>query len=129
MADLAMRRLEPDVVAMVVAGEWDLADGDAALRTWGAVLNSGAPAFIVDLEACIFMDSSALRMLYDIKRTAEQNGLGWAVLGSGPALHRLFEVTGSYRALPIVHEREAAMELARTSRRRPMMLDAPGRAR
>lgn len=109
---------------MVVSGEWDLADDDDALRAWGAVLNSGAPGLLVDLEACTFIDSSALRMLYDIKRTAEQSELRWAVLGSGPAVHRLFELTGSYHALPIVHEREAAMDLARTSPTGPMMLDA-----
>lgn len=115
MADVTMRRLEPDVVAMVVSGEWDLADEVDALRVWGDVLNSGAPGFLVDLEACAFMDSSALRMLFDIGRTAQQNELRWGVLGSGPAVRRLFDLTGAEEALPIVHDREAAMELARPS--------------
>ena len=125
MADLTMRWLEPDIVAMVVSGEWDLADDDDALRTWGAVLNSGAPGFLVDLEACTFMDSSALRMLYDIKRTAEQSGLRWAVLGSGKAVCRLFDLTGAYETLPIVHERVAAMKLARLSSARRVPGFAP----
>lgn len=115
MADLTMRQLEPDVAAMVVSGEWDLADDDDALRAWGDALESRAPGFVVDLEACTFLDSSALRMLYDIKRTAEQSELRWAVLGSEPAVRRLFDLTASYQALPIVYEREAAMELARPS--------------
>jgi anti-anti-sigma factor len=113
MADLTVQRLEPDVVAMVVSGEWDLADEADALRAWGDVLNSGAPGFLVDLEACTFMDSSSLRMLFDIKRTAEQSELRWAVLGCGEAVCRLFEVTGSDQVLPIVHDRKVAMELAR----------------
>jgi anti-anti-sigma factor len=103
---------------MVVSGEWDLADEQDALRTWGAVLNSGSPGFLLDLEACTFMDSSALRMLFDINRAAEENELRWGVLGSGPAVRRLFDVTNAEEALPIVHDREAAMDLARPSRTR-----------
>jgi len=123
MADLTLRQVEPDVVAMVVSGEWDLADEQDALRTWGAVLNSGSPGFLLDLEACTFMDSSALRMLFDINRAAEENELRWGVLGSGPAVRRLFDVTNAEEALPIVHDREAAMDLARPSRTRRAMAD------
>lgn len=103
MADLTTGRANPGIFTIVVSGEWDFADDDAAEEACSAAIISGAAGVLVDLEACSFMDSSALRRLYVLGEELRRRSTAWSVLAAGSPVRRLFEVTGADQALPLAH--------------------------
>ena len=75
-----------------VRGDIDLVSGqafrDALLRA-----QEGAPDVIVDFSEVAFMDSTGIHALLGAYRRAQNRG-SLAVVGSSPAVRRVFEITG-----------------------------------
>jgi anti-anti-sigma factor len=75
-----------------VRGDIDLASGQA-FRDALLSAQEGAPEVIVDLGEVAFMDSTGIHALLGAYRRAQNRG-SLGVVGSSPAVRRVFEITG-----------------------------------
>ncbi|MDC2959963.1 ANTAR domain-containing protein [Streptomyces gilvifuscus] len=83
-----------DRVLVTVRGELDV--GGAGLRTaLGDVLDRSAAGLDLDLTALGFCDCGGLNILLDLRRQALAQGKTVGVRACGPAVTRLFELTGT----------------------------------
>lgn len=82
-----------------VAGEVDLASaGELVLRGQQALEGGG---LVLDLEAVSFMDSSGVRALEALMRTAEETGAPLAIRPQlAPNVREVLELTGLLQVLP-----------------------------
>ena len=101
------------VSVVSLLGEHDLVSADevrAALE--GALEGSGG--MVVDLSQTLFIDSSVIHALYDTRAALGDRG-GQLVLQlqTASVLVRALEVSGLADAVPLAHDRDAAIALAR----------------
>ena len=115
MAKIDRMMLEDDVAAVVIKGEFDLADEARAELAFDFVLGLRAPAMLLDLTACEFMDSTGLRTLLRTNERAHRAGTRVAIAGSQPRVDRLFRLTGVGKRLAIFRDREAALASLRAA--------------
>jgi anti-sigma B factor antagonist len=118
--DLNEIRLEPSDDGVVVAsleGEHDIYTAPALRDRMYGVIAEGRP-LVVDLTGATFVDSSILGALLGARRRAHEAGLGFAVCcaeSMDPGVRRILDVTGLVPVLPVVADREAAFDAARTA--------------
>ena len=86
-----------DEVAVAPRGELDLASVDELTREVEELWATGFRRVLIDLTALEFIDSSGLRSLLELRKTAASDGHDLA-LRSGPAVvQRIFNLTGTAR--------------------------------
>jgi anti-sigma B factor antagonist len=85
-----------------LGGELDLASRQRLEDALGEA--EGAESVILDLEPLTFIDSSGLRVLYDIWSISRRDGFNFAIVGVGGHVRRVFELTGLDKVLPLVDE-------------------------
>jgi anti-anti-sigma factor len=89
----------PDGTELRVAGEMDLASAGELVRNGQEALEAGA--LVLDLEAVSFMDSSGVRALEALARTAEETGASLTIrLRLAPNVREVLELTGMLPLLP-----------------------------
>ena len=100
------------VAVVVVHGEHDL-------HTAGLLrerLEAAEGAIVLDLSDASFIDSSVIRVMLEARGQAHDRGTGFAVAladGADPGVRRVLEVTGLIERLPVMDDRDAAIEVAR----------------
>lgn len=99
------------LVSLVPAGELDMAtvgEVDRALREAQARAHTG---LVVDLRRLTFLDCAGLQVLLAAADWARRAGVQLTFVRGPRAVHRLFELTGLDRTLPVVdlHPRDAAL--------------------
>lgn len=76
------------------SGELDLANVEECTAGLHEPLTGPAPLIVLELGDLEFADSTALRMLIDMKRNAEGAGKRLVIDGISPAVLRLFDASG-----------------------------------
>jgi anti-anti-sigma factor len=92
--DLAVERTDGQAV-LTVSGEIDMVTAPTLHQAAEALLLSqDVQDVVVDLSAVTFCDSSALRVLLQLRMTADRLGGAVHVRGASGTVARIFEVTG-----------------------------------
>ncbi len=87
------------VVRVTVAGEVDSTSAPVLREQIDAVIDSGAPEFVVDLVQVSFLDSAGLCVLAAAHRRAGERGIRMRVLASSRAVIRPLQITGLWSLL------------------------------
>lgn len=87
------------VVRVTAAGEVDSTSAPVLREQIDAVLDSGAPEFVVDLVQVSFLDSAGLCVLAAAHRRAGERGIRMRVLASSRAVIRPLQITGLWSLL------------------------------
>jgi anti-anti-sigma factor len=87
------RRLEANASIVVPTGELDLATVPA-VREELRLARSGAPLLVLDLREVTFMDSSALRLLVEVQREADDDGCSFVAVRGPASVRRVIELSG-----------------------------------
>lgn len=104
-----------DVTVVALSGEHDIYTAPSLRERIYAVVEDGK-AVVVDLTDTKFIDSSVLGVLLGARRRATEADLGFAVCCGEElesSVRRVLEVTGLMSVLPVVEERDSALEAAR----------------
>ncbi|MEU6809958.1 STAS domain-containing protein [Streptomyces sp. NPDC046831] len=104
-AEAGVSRSAPDGPIWVIAlhGDFDMETLDGVEETTAAALRSFPGPVVFDLEDVTFCDSALLNLLLGTAR-ARTTGL----VGAGPLVLRLLEVTGTHAVLPRFPDLDAA---------------------
>lgn len=97
---------ERETAELIAAGEIDLATVEQLERALEALIEAGCPRIVIDLRAVEFLDSTGLRALVCAHARAERDGWQLAIVPGGPAVQRIFEITGVIDRLPFVLDGE-----------------------
>ena len=84
-----------DEVAVVAAGELDLASADRLGEEVRNVLAVGSAQIVLDLRQVDFIDSTGLRMLLSLRNDAQRNERALTLVPPTPAARRIFDITGT----------------------------------
>lgn len=84
-----------DEVAVVLAGELDLASVDELERAVAELKVAGFQSIVIDLHEVDFIDSTGLRMLIALRNDAKRNGHALKLVSPGPTTSRIFGITGT----------------------------------
>ena len=87
------------VVRVTAAGEVDSTSAPVLREQIDAVLDSGAPEFVVDLVQVTFLDSAGLCVLAGAHRRAGERGIRMRVFASSRAVIRPLQITGLWSLL------------------------------
>ena len=87
------------VVRVTAAGEVDSTSAPVLREQIDAVLDSGAPEFVVDLVHVSFLDSAGLCVLAAAHRRAGERSIRMRVLASSRAVIRPLQITGLWSLL------------------------------
>jgi len=87
------------VVRVTAAGEVDSTSAPVLREQLDAVLDSGAPEFVVDLVQVSFLDSAGLCVLAAAHRRAGERSIRMRVLASSRAVIRPLQITGLWSLL------------------------------
>jgi anti-sigma B factor antagonist len=91
---------ERDGVRVRPVGALDMATAPALDAEIAQLRDAGFRRILVDLRRLEFMDSSGLRALLTLHARAGSDGFELGVVRGNPAVHRVFEVTGTKDVLP-----------------------------
>lgn len=117
-APLTLHRQADDVVVVELRGEHDLSTA-AGLRDQLTELVEDGSSVVVELALVSFMDSTVLGALLGGLRRARERGQDFALViaaDTDPAVRRVFELTGLFRAFPVYATREEALRVTRDAR-------------
>jgi anti-sigma B factor antagonist len=109
--------VSPDTSGIVpvarISGEIDLANA-AQLRDAVLALAAGdAHGLIVDLTEVSYLDSSGVRVLFQLARDLRQHDQTFLVtVPVGSPLRRVLKITGLHEVAPICDDLDAALNLA-----------------
>ncbi|MFB4309854.1 STAS domain-containing protein [Actinomadura sp. GTD37] len=91
--------------------EVDLSNGEAILEQAMRLLDSGAPALILDLTDCTFCDSNGLNVVTRSQMRASELGVPmWVVLPQRGIVRRVSDVAGLQRRVAIAPDVTTARE-------------------
>ena len=100
--EIALEKEESGIVVVSLTGEHDLTTAPTLRERIEAEL-PGASGLLIDLSRAEFIDSSIIGVVLEVRRGAEDAGIGFAAAleGGDPAVHRVLEVTGLDSNLPV----------------------------
>ena len=94
----AMELTELDSVGQAsilqVCGDIDLETAEVFRATLTELIERGSGPVVVDISGVAFLDSTGLRVLDDVRRTADRHGTQLALVCPHERLLRLFRITG-----------------------------------
>ena len=100
--------IDEHIVVVAVEGDLDLWSAPALKRTLSELLDSGPTRLVLDLNRVGFMDSTALGVMVAIhRRLSAQQRL--AIAAAGPAVLRVFELSGIDTLLQVFPNRDEAL--------------------
>ncbi|HET6548826.1 MAG TPA: STAS domain-containing protein [Solirubrobacter sp.] len=79
---------------VTIAGEIDLATSTRVNRELDMALDRTPRRLHIELAAVPFMDTTGVAVLLKARRRALEQGCGFSVTSTSPAIARLFEITG-----------------------------------
>jgi anti-anti-sigma factor len=82
-------------VVVVPMGDLDLASADALERAVRTLPRDGGEDLVIDLRRLDYLDSTGLRVLLELRREAERDGLALKLVPGPPAVQRVFQLTGT----------------------------------
>jgi anti-sigma B factor antagonist len=111
--EVVVERREPGVVVVSLTGEHDLTTAPLLRERMEEAIGQDG-GVLIDLTQAEFIDSSIIGVVLEIRRRAEEQGIGFAAAleGGDPAVRRVLEVTGLDSNLPVHPSLDAAIEQA-----------------
>jgi anti-sigma B factor antagonist len=111
--EIALERTDAGLAVLAISGEHDLSTAPTLRQKLDGLIAEGTPV-VVDLSPASFVDSSILGVILEARRSAEAEGLGFAVShASGPdPVGRVLDITGLRNELPVHAGREQAERAA-----------------
>jgi anti-sigma B factor antagonist len=109
--NVVIDRSEPGVAIVALTGEHETFTAEKLRRDLRALLDEER-AVVVDLSATTFLDSAVVGVILEARSHAQECGVKFALVmddNTGPAVQRLFELTGLGDYLPIARSRDAAL--------------------
>ena len=105
--DVSRTELPDRGTVLAVEGELDMATAPVLEE---ALADAGfAERLVVDLTACTFVDSSAVRVLVSSGRDSEAAGGSIALVVTNPGILRVLEISGVDTMLPVHETLDAAL--------------------
>ena len=104
-------RSERGVAIVTLTGEHATYTAEKLGRELEALLEEGC-GVVVDLTDATFLDSSVVAVILAARAIAAERGLKFALVmhdHTGPAVRRLFELTGLRSVLTVTSSRDAAL--------------------
>ena len=117
-APLTIQRHDEDIAVVELRGDHDLSTA-AGLRDQLTELVEAGSSVIVELGLVSFMDSTVLGALLGGLRRARERDQEFALVitaDTEPAVRRVFELTGLFRAFPVYPTRDEALRVTRDAR-------------
>jgi anti-anti-sigma factor len=100
------------VPIMRIRGEMDLSNVDSIGATIREAVGSAAPGLIVDLSQLEYLDSSGVRLLFQVADALEERGrVMRAVVPSTAAIRRVLELADLAQRVPVDETEDAARAL------------------
>jgi anti-sigma B factor antagonist len=117
--EIALERTNAGLAVLSISGEHDLSTAPELRRSFSKLIREGDP-IVVDLSPATFVDSSILGTILGARRSAEEAGLGFAVVHQtgDDSVGRVLEITGLRTELPVHDARDEAMAAASNGGRR-----------
>ena len=109
--NVVIDRSEPGVAIVALTGEHETFTAEKLRRELRTLVDEER-SVVVDLSAATFLDSAVVGVILEARGRAQERGLKFALVmddNTGPAVQRLFELTGLGTVLPIVGSRAAAL--------------------
>jgi anti-sigma B factor antagonist len=97
-----------DVAVLAVSGEVDVATVPRLREQLHALVASGTPRIVVDLDAVDFLDSTGLGVLVGALKRVRNNGGELALVCTSPRIRKVFEVTGLTKVFSLYDTVDAA---------------------
>ena len=89
-------------VVVVESSDWlDVSTGPDVERVVADAVRAAPGAVVVDLTRCSMVDPYGLGVLLRARRTAEDAGAGFSLLGANPRVRHVLELTGLTDELPV----------------------------
>jgi stage II sporulation protein AA (anti-sigma F factor antagonist) len=122
---------DEDVIAVVcVAEEIDVSNADRIAVTLASSVRNEQWGMVVDLSQLSYLDSSGIRLLFDLRRRLERRRQElWAVVPPGSPVLRVLELTQVSGIIPLaatIDEAVAAIRQEMSRTHRPWPEEAPG---
>ena len=99
----------PGTAVLALEGDADLHSANELNARLGAAIESGAVLLVVDLARVTFIDSMALGVLLEAMKRLRARGGALRIVGPGPNLRRIFEITLLDRIFPLDATRSEAL--------------------
>lgn len=97
-------RLDGAGVRVAPHGEIDIATADRLQARIAELLAGGCTRLVLDLEGVRFMDSTGIRLLVELTRSARDDHWELAVIRVPHAVRRVLELSGVLDAVPLEQE-------------------------
>jgi anti-anti-sigma factor len=106
---------DEDVIAVVcVAEEIDVSNADRIAVTLASSVRNEQWGLVVDVSQLSYLDSSGIRLLFDLKRRLERRRQElWAVVPGGSPVYRVLELTQVGGIVPLAATVDEAVEAIR----------------
>jgi anti-sigma B factor antagonist len=88
-------------VRVRLEGELDLSTAATFQTAVLELMENGWSTILVDLGGLTFMDSSGLRMAFELDNEASRRGIALRLMGANDDVRRLFSLTGLSRRLHV----------------------------
>ncbi len=82
------------VAVISLPGEIDISNADRVREDLLSIVNRGATLLVVDMSATTFCDSAGINAMVRAFKRATANGTGMRLVVTGPAVLRVFAITG-----------------------------------
>jgi anti-sigma B factor antagonist len=104
-------RSEPGIAIIALTGEHETYTAQKLRRELQTLLEAGC-GVVVDLTEATFLDSAVVGVILEARALAAERDLKFALVmddHTGPAVQRLFELTGLRSVLTVASSRDAAL--------------------
>jgi anti-anti-sigma factor len=98
--DVAVERRDGAAVVRPI-GELDMASAPQLREIVGGLRHTHS-SLLIDLKGVTFLDSTGLRLIWDVDAMCRHDGLDLKLAPGPPEVMRVFELTGLTRRLPFI---------------------------
>jgi anti-sigma B factor antagonist len=94
---------------LVPRGDVDLGSAPQLRSALSPLLDGGNPRLLLDLSGVGFMDSTGVGVMVNALNRVKEKGGAIAFCGVTPRVHRILQIAGLLRAMPLFEDRDAAL--------------------
>jgi anti-sigma B factor antagonist len=106
---LAVERCRNDGYELLkVEGELEIATAPRMLAALNEAVADMSRPLVVDLTEVVFMDSTGLALLINVRRRVVRRGQGFAIVCPSGPIARVFEIADMVESLRVFPDRESA---------------------
>ena len=91
----ARAEITDGLARLQLAGELDIAAIPLLEHEYGRIEDQGSTVIVLDLEGLEFIDAAGLGAILGAAKSARTNGRALRVVGAGPHVRKVFDLTGN----------------------------------